>query len=165
MTINIRHAQAAEQDVVANLLQCYLHDFSEFTPVPMDSRGRFSYPYLGHYWHDPQRFPFFVEHKNQIVGLALLRQDKEPATGKQHMDMAEFFILRAHRRCGIGRGAARALFCLFPGPWQVRVMRANQAAYPFWQACIGDHTGGHYVETTEPRARVFNFEQVNQSST
>ena len=116
MTVNIRHAQAAEQDVVANLLQCYLHDFSEFTPVPMDSRGRFSYPYLGHYWHDPQRFPFFVEHKNQIVGLALLRQDKEPATGKQHMDMAEFFILRAHRRCGIGRGAARALFCLFPGP-------------------------------------------------
>jgi predicted acetyltransferase len=161
VNINIRLAPAEEQDVVANLLQCYLHDFSEFTPVPMDARGRFSYPYLAHYWHDPQRYPFLVEHKDQIVGLALLRLDTDPATGNQHMDMAEFFILRAHRRCGLGRTAACALFSLFPGPWQVRVMRANQAAYPFWQACIGDHTGGHYVETTEPRTRVFNFDQAD----
>ena len=56
-------------------------------------------------------------------------------------DMAEFFIVRAHRRNGIGLTAAHQVWRQFPGPWQVRVMQSNRAAQYFWQQAINGFTG------------------------
>jgi predicted acetyltransferase len=47
--------------------------------------------------------------------------------------MAEFFILRGHRRGGAGTAAARALFARYPGRWEVAVARRNTPALGFWR--------------------------------
>ncbi len=50
--------------------------------------------------------------------------------------MAEFFVMRKYRRGGVGGEAARAVFAMFPGEWQVRQIRRNEAAIKFWRAAI-----------------------------
>jgi predicted acetyltransferase len=56
-------------------------------------------------------------------------------------DMAEFFVLRGHRRRGIGTQIAHQLWTRFTGPWEVRMMRLNVAACQFWARAISTFTG------------------------
>jgi predicted acetyltransferase len=50
--------------------------------------------------------------------------------------MSEFFVMRKYRRGGVGREAARLVFALFPGAWQVRQLHGNDAATAFWRAVV-----------------------------
>jgi predicted acetyltransferase len=159
MSLNINPAKASERDVVENLLQYYLHDFSEFTRVAMNAHGRFEYPYLAHYWRDPHRWPLLIRQNNYIVGLALVRQDSDPVDGQPYREMAEFFILRSYRRLGLGCAAARMIFERFSGPWQVAVLHSNEKAQTFWQAVTSTHVGSQYQRHVEPAAIVLRFEQ------
>ena len=69
--------------------------------------------------------------------------------------MAEFFILRKHRRAGVGAAAARAVFARYPGVWEAAVVRRNTAALAFWRRAVAgcpqlesleeiDMTGPHW---------------------
>jgi predicted acetyltransferase len=50
--------------------------------------------------------------------------------------MADFFVVRRHRRDGVGTEAARQIWNRFPGRWEIRVMESNKAAYKFWAHAI-----------------------------
>jgi predicted acetyltransferase len=60
--------------------------------------------------------------------------------------VAEFFVLRASRRMGVGTAAAIQLFERFPGPWWVGEHAENHPAQAFWRAVIGRYTSGAYQE-------------------
>ena len=47
--------------------------------------------------------------------------------------MAEFFVVRKHRRSGVGIEAARKLIAARPGQWEIAVVRANVGALGFWR--------------------------------
>lgn len=131
---------AASQDqepILANLLELYIHDFSDFIPVDLGRDGRFGYPNLPLYWTDPDRHPFLIRVDGQWAGFALIVNTKAESGDQRLWDMAEFFILRGFRRRGIGRIAAHQLWQRHPGPWQVRVMDANAGACRFWERAIG----------------------------
>ena len=157
MNLVVRPAEAGEQPIMAELLQLYLKEFATFTHVDRDANGRYEYPYLSHYWQDPQRFPFLIVSNNTTLGLALVRLETDPLNGDQQTDMAEFFILPAYRRQGLGQLAAKTLFGLFPGPWLVRVLLSNVAAEPFWRTCVEACTRGQFEETCATSTRVFSF--------
>ena len=127
--VEIVAASVADKSVVRNLLELYLHDFSEMTRSDVDEHGRFGYAYLDHYWTEPGRHPFLIRADGGLAGFALVR------SGTPH-DMTEFFVLRKYRRSGVGLLAARALFAMFPGEWQVRQMTANTGATAFWRRAI-----------------------------
>jgi predicted acetyltransferase len=55
--------------------------------------------------------------------------------------MAEFFVVRAYRKRGVGLAAAHQVWRLFPGPWQIRVLDVNRPAMLFWQGAIDSFTG------------------------
>lgn len=157
------HVQAAkknEQAIIGNLLQYYLHDFSCFDHVPIEPDGSFSYPYLKHYWQDPDRFPYLFRRQDQLIGFGLLRLETGPVGSGHQMDMAEFFILRSFRRNGSGTFAARALWDLFPGSWQIRVLRANKAAYQFWKPLIASYTQNNFREDIVDNDFYFRFNQL-----
>jgi predicted acetyltransferase len=160
MSLYIHQATASERPLVDNLLQYYLHDFSEFTTVEIDAHGRFVYPYLAHYWQDPDRWPLLIRHDGHIIGLALVRQNFEPTNGRQYREMAEFFILRSYRRLGRGCAAARLIFEQFSGAWQIPVLHSNPQAQTFWQAVMQAHVGGDYQRDDNPRAMILCFEQT-----
>jgi predicted acetyltransferase len=154
-------ATKEEMPIVANLFELYAHDFSEFYPVEPGPDGRFGYPDLQLYWSEPGRQPFLIRIGGKLAGFALVRRISQTSGNNALWDMAEFFVLRAYRRRGIGKKAAHSVWRQFPGRWQVRVMQANQAAHGFWQRAIAEFAGEAISSTHTEKAGetwdVFSF--------
>jgi predicted acetyltransferase len=110
----------------------YLAYMSEFTEVSQDKDGQLIYPYLAHYWREPDRFAFILEADGQDCGFALVRKVLDPDTGHTYSSMAEFYIAPGHRHLGLGRAAAKIVMQRFPGPWEVSVLKNNLLARSFW---------------------------------
>src|SRR5579863_8835348 len=137
--IDLRPASLDQKPIVANLLQLYVHDFSEFIACPIGPDGRFGYTDLDLYWTDPQRFPFLIYVDQELAGFLLVQGI--PRADTALWDMSEFFILRGYRRRSIGNRAACEAFARFPGSWQVRVMESNAPACAFWNRAVRAFAG------------------------
>jgi predicted acetyltransferase len=130
-----------QQPILANLIELYAHDFSEFVDLEIGEDGRFGYASLPLYWTEPGRHPFLIRIDGLLAGFVLVKQGSELTGNQQAWDMAEFFILRGYRRRGIGATAAHQVWKHFPGPWEVRIMQANTSALHFWTKAIAAFTG------------------------
>ncbi|KFC71247.1 putative acetyltransferase [Devosia sp. LC5] len=127
--ISVIPATPDQKPVIANLIQLYLHDMTEFMPFPVEPDGRFAYDFLDRFW----RFPYLVMAGNEIAGFALVI-DECPLTGRQPcFFMAEFFILKAYRGRGTGRAALATILAHHPGNWHIATPLANTTALAFWQ--------------------------------
>jgi predicted acetyltransferase len=90
--------------MLENLLELYMHDLSEIFPIEVGADGRFCYDRLPMYWSEPEkRFPFLILSGAQIAGFALATRGSPATDDPEDLDVAELFILRGHRRTGIGR--------------------------------------------------------------
>jgi len=139
--IDLIPATPVHQPLLSNLLQLYIHDFSELIPLELEPNGRFAYPDLPLYWSETSRFPFLATVDGAWAGLVFIRHVESPEEEQSYWDMAEFFVLRRYRRRGVGTRLAHLAFKRFPGPWQVRVMESNAAATQFWRRAIEGFTG------------------------
>ncbi len=140
-TVEVLPATAEQAPIIANLFQLYAHDFSEFADVPIGADGRFTYAPLPLYWREPHRFPFLITADGELAGFALVQRGSLLTGAADVWDVAEFFVLRAWRRHGVGAKAADALWRRMPGTWEVRVSERNTAAQRFWQRAVQQHTG------------------------
>jgi predicted acetyltransferase len=150
--IEVTPASVSHQPLLANLLELYAHDFSEFYPLTIGEDGKFGYPRLPLYWSEPNRHPFLVRVNGSPAGVVLV-------TGRDFVwDMTEFFIVRGCRRRGVGTEAAHAVWKLLPGAWKVRVRNANVNALRFWGPAVSAFAG----QTIEPAKSelwsVFSFD-------
>ena len=134
--IELVSATEADAPVLANLLELYIHDFSEFVPLEVGKDGRFGYTALPLYWRGENRFAYLAKLDGNWIGFALVHRIQGSNAASDHWDMAEFFILRAHRRCHHGSTMAEQVFRRHPGAWRVRVLRANSSAEKFWQRVV-----------------------------
>jgi predicted acetyltransferase len=138
--VEVTIAPQSAKGAIANMMQLYIHDFSEQwvgrADGELEEDGRFGdYPYLAAYWCEAGRWPFLVRADGRLAGFALVNQISHRGAALD-ANMAEFFIARKHRRGGVGTAAARALFTRFPGHWEAAVARANTAALAFWRRAI-----------------------------
>lgn len=140
-------AAPEHRPVLENLLELYIHDFSEFVSVDVGEDGRFGYRNLPLYWSDPRRRPFLARFDGKLAGFVLVHRAWDAPEESEVWDMAEFFVLRRFRRRGIGAELAEKVWLLCPGKWQVRVMANNAPAYRFWQSSISRFTG-HAARST-----------------
>jgi len=140
--IEVAPATPDQAPVIANLLELYAHDFSEFHPLQLCADGRFGYPQLSAYWSEPDHYPFLVKVDGNLAGLALIKRSDSILHGGTIWDVAEFFIVRAFRRRGVGVAVAHEVWKRFPGPWEVRVMESNRAGAYFWLRAIAAFVGG-----------------------
>lgn len=146
MEIDVSPATPAEKPVLANLLELYHYDFSEFDDVDVDEDGRFGYDYLDNWWADDWRYPFLLRVDGRLAGFALLARRGYLRPDPQATEVNEFFVMRRYRRRGVGERFARALFDRFPGAWEVRELERNVPAQQFWRAVIGRYTGGRFED-------------------
>ena len=119
------------------MLQLYIHDFSEHWAGQergeLLESGQFeSDPRLDRHWSEPDRTAWFFRVDGHLVGFALLSGHSHSGLPADH-DMAEFFVVRKHRRSGVGFEAARRLIATRPGQWEIAVVRANLSALAFWR--------------------------------
>ena len=141
MLIELVRAAPEQESTLANLLELYAHDFSEFHRLELGPDGRFGYKNLSLYWSEPGRHPFLILVDGRLAGLALVKHGSEISGNQAVWDVAEFFIVRAYRRHGIGMKIAHEVWRRFPGPWEVRVMAANRTALNFWRCAIAAFNG------------------------
>ena len=141
MQIDVLPATLDQQPILANLLELYSHDFSEFVEVKLGADGRFGYPRLHLYWHEVHRHPFLIRADGELAGLVLVQQGSQITGAPEIWDVAEFFILRTYRRHGVGLQAAHSVWQRFTGDWEIRVTARNTGAHDFWQRAISTFTG------------------------
>lgn len=122
-------AREEDFDLLARLLQLYLHDFSEHTGWDVDERGLFHYPFLDAYRHEEGRHAYVLRVEGHPAGFALVRE-------AERIHMAEFFVLRKFRRAGVGLAAARHLLEAHPGQWSITQLASNPEATAFWRRAI-----------------------------
>ena len=159
MTTAVEIVAALPEDRVAlaNMMQLYAHDFSELWS--REARGELgedglfaAYP-LDAWWREPDHVALLVKVDGLLAGFALL--NKASHTGRPlDRNMAEFFIVRKHRRSGVGTRAARMIFNRYPGRWETAVARANHGALAFWRAAIQPFA--EEVELVEVESALWN---------
>ena len=150
MTVSIDLARPDERPILDNLMQLYIHDFSEHwagqAHGELQDDGRFpAYGPMDSYWSDPARIPLLIRVDGQLAGLALIN-DHSHSGQPADRNMAEFFVVRKHRRGGVGTAAAQAIFSRWPGLWEAAVARRNTAALPFWRKAAASHPACRGVE-------------------
>jgi len=150
--VTLSRASPEHATIIQNLVQLYTHDFSEFwagtSRGDLLPDGRFeAYP-LEQYWIRPAWDAFLIGCDGKLAGFALVNDvtRTEPPVNRS---VAEFFIVRKHRRHAVGRTAANQLFASFPGSWEIAIARTNGVAGIFWRKILSDlpQVGG--VEETD----------------
>jgi predicted acetyltransferase len=151
MTVSLRDARvhAKDREWIESMFRDYLDD--------LRTRKTGLFPVLGAVGlAEPDQVQGWLADRH--AALLTILDDREPAgfamvmrtAGDARADyrMAEFFIARAKRRRGIGRGAARLILDRFSGRWEVAEDLANREAIAFWRNVLAGYTGGDYRERT-----------------
>jgi len=149
--VTVRRAERRERIVFENLMQLYVHDFSEQWAGDIDPRGevgpdgRFApYP-LAPYWRDADHLPYLIRAGADIAGFMLI--DTHSHSGQPlDRNVAEFFVLRKHRRSGVGAVAAQIIFGRYPGLWEAAIARRNTGALVFWRKTVAGCAGVTGIE-------------------
>lgn len=133
MDVDLHLVAGEDQSVIANLLQLYLHDLSEFEPRELTTHGTF-YAWLDSYFTGPDRQAHLITVDGHPAGFALARREEDGDV--DGWNVSEFFVVRGHRRRGVAAHAARLPFQRHPGPWSLSYLVANQPAARFWPSLV-----------------------------
>jgi predicted acetyltransferase len=157
--IDVSIARADERTALANMMQLYIHDFGELwsraPPGELQSDGRYAEYPLDAYWRETDRVPLLVRLGGNLIGFALVNAFAHSGL-RVDRSMAEFFIVRAHRRGGAGTFAAREIFSRFPGQWEAAVTRRNVGALPFWRHAVQGHDRVEDIEERDYNSADWN---------
>lgn len=144
--IDIRPIDINERPILRNLMELYQYDFSEFDSADLSPMGIYDYPYLDHYWTEPDRSPFLVRVNNMLAGFVLVSRYNYFTGDKDSWVLSEFFIMRKYRHKGVGEFVAGQIFDRFSGDWQVSQIPENAEATAFWRKVIRRYTHGNFRE-------------------
>ena len=140
-SVKVVVAAEAQRSLIEGLFQFYIYDFSEMEPAASDNfefdeRGRFAPdPRIGDYWGVDGRVPLLIFVGDHPAGFALINTHSHQG-GLVERNMAEFFVVRKHRRRGVAFEAVRQILALYPGRWEAAVAERNAAAKAFWPAAV-----------------------------
>ena len=167
--VTLERATERDAPLLANLLELYIHDLSSIFPVEPGSDGRFGYDALALYWTEPdRRWAHRIESGGRVVGFAFAARGSPASDDPDVLDIAEFFVLRRHRRSGVGREAAFRLWDAMPGRWVVRVAERNEPGLAFWRETLRAYAPGAFVEAARPGLagwRIFTFASGRRPAT
>jgi predicted acetyltransferase len=136
MKIEIFKATIEQKQILANLLELYTYEFTDFFAFDIGSDGYYGYEYLPLYWTDPNRYPYLIYVEEKLAGFVLIQKGSPISDDKNIFDVAEFFIMKKYRRKNIGSTVVMDIWRQFIGRWQVRVLLGNKEASLFWTSVI-----------------------------
>ena len=135
MTLSLDPVSVDEKEILRNLLEKYLYEFSQYDLGDVNALGLYGYNYLDNYWTEDNRWAFFIRVDGRLAGFAMVNDYMELRHDGEY-NMAEFFILHKYRRSGVGRWAAHQLFTRFPGKWELKYHPFNEISAAFWHQVI-----------------------------
>ncbi len=132
--------------VLENLGHLHRHDLSEAYGHLPNADGTFNNQRLDLFLAgtDPARRAWLITAAGSVCGFVMTT----PADGGQAI--SDFFIVRALRRTGVGREAARQVIALFPGRWSIGFQSYNPGVQRFWSQVATDAAGGKWTTHDDP---------------
>lgn len=151
MELGLELVPKERKQLIDNLMQFYLYDFTPYLELDVNREGAFpAYPGLEAYWNSGNnKYAYLMTVNDRPAGFALVDRLLRSTEGQYYM--TEFFVMQKYRRTGVGTWAAHKLFDMFPGDWKVSQVRANMPARNFWHRVIGSYTGGDFQERFNPK--------------
>lgn len=61
MDVALREVPLEEREILANLLEKYLYEFSQYDGCDINKLGLYGYKYLDCYWLEDKRWAYFIE--------------------------------------------------------------------------------------------------------
>jgi predicted acetyltransferase len=158
--VELEPCPEAAKAALAAMFQLYVHDFSEqwagTARGELQDDGTFpAYPHLDSYWRDARREPLLIRADGSLAGFALINDHSHSGLPLDYA-VAEFFVVRKHRRSGVGRSAARAFMIDRPGRWELAIARTNATARAFWRRVADELATGGEVEEIERADELWN---------
>lgn len=148
MNFEIVPVQEDEKEILRNLMEKYLYEFSQYELCDVNPLGLYGYSYLDAYWTEEGRWAFFLKAEGQLAGFAMVND--YPEAGKTDYCMSEFFVMYKYRRCGLGTWAVQQLFERFKGTWQLKYHPGNLPSVNFWNRVVDSWTQGSFRSETRP---------------
>jgi predicted acetyltransferase len=143
MKIEIVPVLEEEKIILSHLIELYEYDFSEFENSDVNSLGLYGYSYLDYYWTEKNRYPYFIKVDGKLSGFVMVCGFCYVSKDKDTLFMSEFFVMKKYRKLGIGKFAAKEVFNMHKGKWELTVHPKNPVAMKFWanviQECAGDN--------------------------
>lgn len=143
MNFELVQVREDEKEILRNLLEKYLYEFSQWELTDVNPLGLYGYRYLDHYWTEKNRWAFFLKADGKLAGFVMVNDYPEAGT-KEPCDycLSECFVMHKYRRCGLGKWATFQLFDRFKGNWQLKRHPKNLPSVHFWDQVVSEYTGG-----------------------
>ena len=150
MRVEVLEARREDVPILRRLMQLYLYDLGTLDGWDVGADGLFgSAARIEGFWTDPRRRSFLARVDGVLAGFVLIR-DGAHFAGEGTREISEFFVLRKHRRRGVGEEVAQRTFDAFPGKWEVTELASNTEAQQFWRRVIGRYTTGRFEDVARP---------------
>ena len=81
MNVKVVLASSVHQSWIRDKIQYYLDELSKFVSIDKNFEGQYDYPYLDHYWREPDRHPFIIYLNHEAAGFLLVREELDPTDG------------------------------------------------------------------------------------
>lgn len=143
MIAECRIAKPEEFPALEQMLELYQYELSDIWEQDLGTNGKYGYDLSRH--KEGERFHAHIALEGgRFAGFALVAPAAVTRTEGSWME--QFFILKKHRRTGVGTALALHVLRSHPGLWEVGQMPANLSALAFWRKVIGQVTGGQFTE-------------------
>lgn len=144
MNIILKQVQLEDREILANLLEKYDYEFSQYDNRDVNKLGLYGYKYLDYYWTEEKRWAYFIEVDGKLAGFAMVIDLPEVEGTETDFQLSEFFVMYKYRRSGVGREAFFKVLDKHKGRWQLRRHPKNITSVYFWDNVINEYTKGRY---------------------
>lgn len=144
MQVTLRQARFEDREILANLIEKYEYEFSQYDDRDVDQLGLYDYKYLDYYWIEDKRWAYFIESDGKLAGFVMVNDLPEVEDTETDFQIAEFFVMYKYRRAGVGKQAFLQLINKHKGRWQLRRHPKNIASVHFWSNVIDDYANGKF---------------------
>ncbi len=143
MNIQLKKITADQKDVLNNLMEKYLYEFSQYDGYAFDETGLFRDPSIERYFTEQDRYSYFIYVDEKLAGFVFVYKRAEC---DEPLDWAigEFFVAYPYRRSGVGAYVMNQLFLQYKGIWQIRYHPKNIGSEKFWQKIAATASGNCY---------------------
>lgn len=143
MNTTIKRVSLNEKDTLANLLEKYNYEFSQYDKRDLPKNARYGYKYLDNYFTDNDRYAYFIHCDSKLAGFALIRQNPK-CERLVDWSVAEFFVIYNYRRQGVATEAVRQLFDIHKGYYHINYHMKNIASELFWNKIANIYSDNNY---------------------
>lgn len=139
--------ERSDRAVLENLGQLYRHDLSESYGLLPNPDGTFNNQRLDQFRGnaDSGYRAWLIKAAGGLGGFVLTRPLDD-----ETMSICDFFVVRALRRTGVGRVAARLTIDTMPGRWRIGFQRYNPGVERFWTEVAADVAGDSWTTFDDP---------------